>query len=79
MNARKLIVAGVLLLGATLGTTLGMTTATWAQVYYTPYGYTYYGYGPYHGYGPYYRGPNYYNYYNHPRGGPGGLGIGLQR
>lgn len=72
MNARKLIVAAALL----LGTTLGMTTATWAQTYYAPYGYNYYRYGPSYGYGPYYRG-GYYNYYR--RGGPGGLGIGSQR
>jgi hypothetical protein len=73
MNARKLIVAGALLLGATLGT----TTATWAQAYYAPYGYTYYhGYPRAYAYPPYY---GYYNYYNHPRGGPGGLGIGSQR
>jgi hypothetical protein len=75
MNARKLIVAGALL----LGTTLGMTTATWAQGYYAPYGYPYHHYGPYYGYAPYYNGLNYNNYYSRPRGGPGGLGIGLQR
>jgi hypothetical protein len=74
MNAKKLIVAGALLLGTTLGT----TTATLAQDYYpAPYGYTYYhGYPRPYAYAPYY---NYYNYYGHRRGGPGGLGIGLQR
>jgi hypothetical protein len=71
MNAKKLIVAGALV----LGTTLGMTTATWAQVYYSPYGYRYHHYGAYYDYAPYY---GYYNYY-HRRGGPDGLGIGLQR
>jgi hypothetical protein len=73
MNARKLIVTGALLLGSILGT----TTATWAQVYYTPYGYTHYrGYPRAYAYPPYY---GYYNYYSRPRGGPGGLGIGSQR
>jgi hypothetical protein len=76
MNARKLTVAGALL----LGTTLGMTPATWAQSYYAPYGYTYYHEYPRpYGYAPYYNSLNYNNYYSHPRGGPGGLGIGLQR
>ena len=76
MTARKLIVGAAMLLGTTLAT----TTATLAQDYYAgPNGYRYYGYAPSYGYGPYYNGSNYNTYYSHPRGGPGGLGIGLQR
>jgi hypothetical protein len=74
MTAKKLILTTALL----LGTTAGMTTATLAQSYYgAPYD-SGYRYGPSYRHAPYSNG-NYYNYYNHPRGGPGGLGIGSQR
>ena len=51
-----------------------MTTASWAQSYYAPYGHPYHHYGRYYGYGPYYNDLNYNNYYSHPRGGPGEAG-----
>ena len=74
MTTKKLILTTALL----LGTTVGMTTATLAQSYYgAPYGYGN-RYGPSYRHAPYGNG-NYYDYYNHRRGGPGGLGIGLQR
>jgi hypothetical protein len=76
--AKKLIVAGALI----LGTTLAVATAASAQdYYYGRYG-SYYGYGPSAGYGPYY-GPTRSDC---DRGGPGprvgcgsGMGIGAVR
>ena len=70
MTARKILVAATLFLG-----TVGMTTATLAQVYYEPYGYHYgYRYGFRHG-APY-SAPDWM------RGGPGPRvldGIGAER
>jgi hypothetical protein len=76
MTVKKLVVAGALVLGATLAA----ATAASAQGYY--YGY-YNGYGPRAGYGPYHYGPARSDC---DRGGPGprvgcgsGLGIGAVR
>jgi hypothetical protein len=82
MTAKKLIAAGALIVGATLGT----ATASFAQMYYGgPYGG---GYGGVYDYAPGYGG--YSGYQGSPpywlRGGPGprvgggsGMGIGAQR
>jgi hypothetical protein len=74
MTVKKLFLTTALL----LGTTVGMTTVTLAQDYYgAPYGYGY-RYGPSYRHAPYSNG-NYYNYYDHPRGGLDSLGRGSQR